>query len=468
MLHFLQHTQYHIKTAFGTSEEYYSNLTTAIYGVLKGSGSAPAIWLAVSINLINTYNKKFQTDQGTPNPTGSDFITKMLNAFVDDTDLWDVTTDHSIPINTLVTNMQTKAQYWENCLFTTGRKLSFKKCFWYLVTWNWDDDGHPTLSSINDHPIPLELTYGDSTTPIPITRKDSLDALHTLGFYSSPSGQQTTQFQVTATTLRKITKNIKSTPMTHQEGQLLIQVYLHTKLHYIFAATALSKKQCEKLVCIYRQTTITKMGICSTTSRTIIHSSYRYSGYQIPTCWDLQGATHLYFLTGHLQLQDLLGQHLQHSIDFIYLHLGLTAPVFSYPYENIQHLIPPSWLASTWEYATDVKAQIKSQCLQIPQQCEKDIAINKLAVNYAPAACKRINASMPSDSTFKFSISPTMLMQLEHNSTLHTYNLKVIEDVTLFSTGPSKHVQDPKRGKPGALSYTNNSPNQFATHTLSD
>ena len=58
-----------------------------IFGVFQGSGSDPAIWLAVSLVLIEVYVKKFSTNS-TPNPIATDFITKVIDAFVNDTDLW--------------------------------------------------------------------------------------------------------------------------------------------------------------------------------------------------------------------------------------------------------------------------------------------------------------------------------------------------------------------------------------------
>jgi hypothetical protein len=79
----LRTAQYYIKTQYGTSEDW-------LFGVLQGSGTAPAVWLAASIVLIRAYNKLFPTN-GIPNPTSSAFLTKIIDTTcVDDTDLWDV------------------------------------------------------------------------------------------------------------------------------------------------------------------------------------------------------------------------------------------------------------------------------------------------------------------------------------------------------------------------------------------
>mmetsp|Transcript_24115 Transcript_24115/g.36642 ORF Transcript_24115/g.36642 Transcript_24115/m.36642 type:complete len:216 (+) Transcript_24115:786-1433(+) len=125
MLKFLLSAEYHVTTAYGTSAEYFSNLNQAIYGVLQGSGSAPAIWLAVSIILIRHYKSKFASE-GISNPTRTDFITNLLDAFVNDTDLYHMVPEPTITTKELVKRMQQRAQTWEKALFATGGKLKFK------------------------------------------------------------------------------------------------------------------------------------------------------------------------------------------------------------------------------------------------------------------------------------------------------------------------------------------------------
>jgi hypothetical protein len=111
-LAFLRTAQYYIKTQYGTSEDWFCNAISEIFGVLQGSGAAPAVWLAASIVLIRAYNKLFLTN-GIPNPTSSAFLTKIIDAFMDDTDLWDVL--YGIPTTAAqpMTRMQTRAQAWE-------------------------------------------------------------------------------------------------------------------------------------------------------------------------------------------------------------------------------------------------------------------------------------------------------------------------------------------------------------------
>ena len=62
-------------------------MASAVYRILQSSNATPAVWLVVSIVLINTFNTKFQ-DTSIPDPIYQLFGNKILNAFVDDIDLW--------------------------------------------------------------------------------------------------------------------------------------------------------------------------------------------------------------------------------------------------------------------------------------------------------------------------------------------------------------------------------------------
>ena len=109
-LAFLRTAQYYIKIQYGTSENWFGKAISEVFGVLQGSGAAPAVWLVAStIVLIRAYNKLFPTN-GILNPTSSAFLNKIIDAFVDDTDLWDVL--YGIPITAAqgMTRMQTRAQ----------------------------------------------------------------------------------------------------------------------------------------------------------------------------------------------------------------------------------------------------------------------------------------------------------------------------------------------------------------------
>ena len=132
--------------------------------------------------------------------------------------------------------------------------------------------------------------------------------------------------------------------MTWREASLLIPVYIHSKLRYLYAATTFTKKECNKLDKTFCPIIIAKMGLNRHTKLEILHGSYWYGGLQIPTSWDLQGSLHLHLLVGHIQLEDLIGQHLLHNIDCLYLFLGIQKKYLPTISIKSRRLLQDAWL----------------------------------------------------------------------------------------------------------------------------
>ena len=164
--------------------------------------------------------------------------------------------------------------------------------------------------------------------------------------------------------------NISST-----EKLLLIPVYIHTKLRYIFASTSFSKEQCANLDKIYCPTIISKMGMNRKREIPILHGSHKYGWQQIPTSWNLQGLAHVQLLVGHLQLNDLIGQHMRHIIDYLYLYLGVQEKPLTYNYNKIKALMPEGWFASTWFFLSEIQATVITNTLELQQQRQNDKSI---------------------------------------------------------------------------------------------
>ena len=388
---FLSQAEYHVRTCYGTSEEFYNNYVQAIFGVLQGSGSAPSIWLAMSLILIRSYKNKFTTTS-IPNPTGDILLQKIIDAFVDDSDLWDIL-PYPVSTDVLLQRLHQRAQYWQSLIFTTGGKLNFNKCFWYLIQWNWDINGIPTMMNPVDLPATLLLTNGNDDTQHVMKRKSPFDTLKTLGVLTSPSGSNADQFQKATMFLQNLIIEINSKKLSQLEASLLIPVYIHSKLRYIMAATMFTKDECDKLDRIFRPHILSKMGINRTTKLDIIHASHLYGGMKIPSCWDLQGSQHLHLLLGHVQLNDMLGKQLLTTMDYTYLHLGLMEPVLTYDFNKVKKYIPSSWIANTWSYLSSLNGTLFSPTLHLKPQREHDVSIMQRAVcNISGIRLQRINA----------------------------------------------------------------------------
>ena len=130
-------------------------------------------------------------------------------------------------------------------------------------------------------------------------------------------GLQELSCQETSKKLLSLNSTLRQTPLCTYEADMLLPVYIHPGHRYIFAGTTFDEDTCKVLDRLFLPIIKSKMGYTRTTKMAIMHGSYRYGGAQPPTCWDLQGSTHLSMFIGHLQQKDIVGQYLLHEMDYL-------------------------------------------------------------------------------------------------------------------------------------------------------
>jgi hypothetical protein len=129
-------------------------------------------------------------------------------------------------------------------MFSSGGNLNLGKCFWYFIAWKWTD-GIPLIANINDYPGELQILSGSNPTPVTIDRIEASSALETLGLFTSPSGQNIKQFQETSEKLLSHVSTVWQTPLCTFEADMILPIYIHPGLCYIFAGTTFDEDTCK-------------------------------------------------------------------------------------------------------------------------------------------------------------------------------------------------------------------------------
>jgi hypothetical protein len=84
--------------------------------------------------------------------------------------------------------LERDAQSWERLLRTSGGLLKLPKCLYYLMKWDFDDEGKATLANKQDLPN-MHLTSGNSIQREKINQHNSDEAHSTLGCWLSTNFQ---------------------------------------------------------------------------------------------------------------------------------------------------------------------------------------------------------------------------------------------------------------------------------------
>jgi hypothetical protein len=142
MLGTLQQMQHYIKTAYGTSECSYVCVQIPLQGVLQENGAGPAIWMLMSIPIINMLRTQGFGFQSSNLLTEANYYFTCFT-YVDDTDLV-----HTGKPNTtepqLLREMKQVLNHWDGGLNATGGALVPYKSYWYGIAFKW----HPTKTEM--------------------------------------------------------------------------------------------------------------------------------------------------------------------------------------------------------------------------------------------------------------------------------------------------------------------------------
>jgi hypothetical protein len=125
------------------------------------------------------------------NPWGDIFVERNVDSFVDDMSNGcnDAHLETAMAFEELIAHGQACAQIWERILYrySSGGTLELKKCFWYMVYWQWVN-GCPQMAPIISCPGIIALTLGKVPNYKVIPRLEVWEARQTLGVRCTPDG----------------------------------------------------------------------------------------------------------------------------------------------------------------------------------------------------------------------------------------------------------------------------------------
>jgi len=134
ILQLIQMMKFFLQMAHGDSNQFYGadHATLPFQGVCQGNGARPAIWLAVSIILMDmVWAHGFSATF--PSPISHQSTTLLDLLYVDDCDLFTIINDGLKPIET-IHHLQTNINTWQGRLLVSGGALSPAKSSWCILS----------------------------------------------------------------------------------------------------------------------------------------------------------------------------------------------------------------------------------------------------------------------------------------------------------------------------------------------
>jgi hypothetical protein len=353
MLGTLQQMQHHIKTAYGVSTESYGCVQIPLQGVLQGNGAGPAIWMLISIPLINMLRTQGFGFKSTNILSGEEYQFACYT-YVDDTDLIHIGDSHTTPQN-VFDGMQNMLNHWEGGLRATGGALVPEKSYWYGIDFRWDPTNYTWhYKTMEELPGTLRLKNHKQEWET-LRRLEVTNAQETLGVFAGIDGNQTAQIAKLDDKIAQWADKIATKQLSRTEIWLSLRLGIAKSLRYPLTATTLSPTECHKIQQPLLQSALKALGFPPKFPHKVVYAPPSILGLGVPNLWNDQGIDHLTALLKHgdsLQT-NITGCLARDELAMIRFELGLPGFPTQYPFKKLHLCTTKTWFHITWQFCNE-------------------------------------------------------------------------------------------------------------------
>ena len=166
-------------------------------------------------------------------------------AYVDNTDML-ATSQNNDPVQT-VEKMQDIIDSWEGVAKVTGGTIKVEKSWWYLINYNWSEDGIWTYET--DNTSTQHLTATNATGEKKILKQIPIhQGQKMLGVHLTPNGSNKLQFDKMKEKVTLFAERVRTGHLHRHEAWLALNSMVMRSLEYPSSATTLTEKECKDIM----------------------------------------------------------------------------------------------------------------------------------------------------------------------------------------------------------------------------
>jgi hypothetical protein len=349
----LKKMKFRLRTALGESSRTYQHSNnTPIHGTGQGSCASPAIWLLISSILMDCLSE-IGGGMIMQDVNGISSIQQWIDGFVDDTSLFTNVTCHNDNHCIIQSCNQLRSDMiiWNDLLEASGGKLELSKCFYYILSWQFDNDGNGIPMTIaeqrdqNVTPIQIKTTYQSEVT---IQQKEVHQAHKTLGCYKAIDGNEKEQIQYLSNKSKQYGRKIHTAGLTRKQANMAYKMIYIPSMKYSLPACSLSEKEIDSIQNFTLDKFLPTMGFEHGSPRALIHGPLEMGGCEIPHLFTEMMGMKIETMISHIRADSILGKSIRININYLQLCSGLETPLFS-SRDDIGYL-PANWLTHLRHY----------------------------------------------------------------------------------------------------------------------
>ena len=376
----LQDVQYYTRTVYGVSESFFGGnhekYNCKPQGAGQGNGVAPQLWAVVSTKMFAILHK-LNLSNLIKIPIEGTSMYIIGFAYVDDSDLfaWDPN-----DVDATMEQMQTIVDKWELAAKVTGGAIAPQKCWWYLVRFNWDDDGNWSYIQGNDDYTIRAKDANNITHTMKYLKPGTAQEM--LGVYIAPTGSNTAQVSFLKDRARYFADAIRTSNIYASESWIALTTMAMKSIEYCLPATTLTEDECKEIMWILIESFLPKSGINRFIKRDVLYALPQSQGLGLRNIYYTQGIWHVIELIEHTWKKSVTGHFLQVSLDSLRLELGLGHNLLNADYKHISTALKPtnSWICNTWEFMHAHSITSSVDATAIPRMRENDQPLMELVL----------------------------------------------------------------------------------------
>jgi hypothetical protein len=143
-------------------------------------------------------------------------------------------------------------------------------------------------------------------------------------------------------------------------------LYLVPKLMYASPALTLTEEECNKIQSPPLMAVLPKLHLNRHTAQSIVHGPQDYGGLTLPSVYGEQSFGQLWYLLGHINLQDKTGRLMIISLSNLQLISGCEKSILQQEHSRYKGWLEKCWLTSIWPYLSRVGWKIHIRNAWLP------------------------------------------------------------------------------------------------------
>lgn len=354
----LQQARFHLKTASGISDQYYSPCDNfPIHGTGQGSGNSPSIWLFISSTLFDVHTSLAQGATFV-SPDGCHSIRFSMVGFVDDStgSCNDFQPNSQATIDELLIKMECDARIWSNLLYCTGGKLELPKCSFHVLRFKFRPNGQP-IPSLDVYDDRIHIQDRETNAWISIPSKRPFDPHFTLGHYKSPTSKAKTELKNLQAKAERIATLICISPINRAGAFLAYKTIYVPSIQYTLPQSFFSGQDLHTAQASSLHQVIAKCGYNRNTARALMFAPATYAGGGFLPWHLLQGEGQIKQFLKHWRTDSLVSRTLRIAVLWAQWQAGVELPILEDTVTDLNFL-ECRWIKSLREFLRTVKAKI--------------------------------------------------------------------------------------------------------------